>query len=93
MPYKLLILEITGELFWFKADSYNLLGDKFTHEQLDKACEDYWNSMTENRNKLILDKGYEGLFVGEAIVKAIEHKNYINGESYDVEQCLRIMVL
>ena len=41
--------------------------------------------MTENSNDLMLDKGYEGLFVGEAIVKTIEYKNYINGESVDVE--------
>ena len=85
MPYKLLTLEITGELYWFKADCYHFLGEKFTHEQLEEACEDYWNSMTENRNNLILDKGYEGLFVGDAIVKAIEYKNYINGESKDIE--------
>lgn len=84
-PYKLLTLEITGELYWFMSDCYNLLGDKSTHEQLDKACKDYWTSMTENNNNLPLDKGYEGLFVGEAIVKAIEYKNYINGESIDVE--------
>jgi hypothetical protein len=84
-PYKLLTLEVTGDLYWFMSDCFNLLGDKFTHEKLDKACRDYWNSMTENRNNLILDKGYEGLFVGEAIVKAIEYKNYINGESKDVE--------
>ena len=64
---------------------YNFLGEIFTQEQLDKSCRDYWNSMTENRNNLILDKGYEGLFVGDAIVKAIECKNYINGESKDVE--------
>ncbi len=84
-PYKLLTLEITGELYWFMSDCYNFLGDKFTHEQLDKACKDYWNSMTENKNNLILDKGYEGLFVGDAVVKAIEYKNYINGKSVDVE--------
>ena len=84
-PYKLLTLEVSGDLYWFMSDCFNLLGDKFTHEKLDKACRDYWNSMTENRNNLILDKGYEGLFVGEAIVKAIEYKNYINGESKDVE--------
>lgn len=84
-PYKLLSLEITGDLYWFMSDCYNFLGDKFTNEQLVKACNDYWNSMTENNNNLLLDKGYEGLFVGEAIVKAIEYKNYINGESIDVE--------
>ena len=85
MPYKLLTLEITGELYWFKADCYHFLGEEFTHEQLEEACEDYWNSMTENRNNLILDKGYEGLFVGEAIVKGIDYKNYINGETIDIE--------
>ena len=84
-PYKLLTLEVSGDLYWFMSDCYNLLGDKFTHEKLDKACKDYWNSMTGNNNNLLLDKGYEGLFVGEAIVKAIEYKNYINGESIDVE--------
>jgi prophage antirepressor-like protein len=40
--------------------------------------------MTDNNN-LILDKGYEGLFVGDAVVKTIEYKNYTNGESIDVD--------
>jgi hypothetical protein len=66
------------------SDCYNRLGDKFTQEQLDKACKVYWNSMTDNNN-LILDKGYEGLFVGDAVVKTIEYKNYTNGESIDVD--------
>ena len=83
--YKLLTLELTGELYWFMSDCYNLFIDVVTPEQLDKACRDYWNSMTENRNSLILDKGYEGLFMGDAVVKAIEYKNYVNGESIDVE--------
>ena len=82
--YKLLTLEVTGELFWFMSDCYNLLGDKFTQEQLNKACANYWNSMTEDKNDLKLDKGYEGVFVGEAVVKAIEYMNYVNGESCDV---------
>jgi prophage antirepressor-like protein len=34
---------------------------------------------------MVLGKEYEGLFVGEAVVKAIEYKNYMNGESMDVE--------
>lgn len=84
-PYKLLNLEITGDLYWLMSDCYNRLGDKFTHEQLDKACKDYWNSMTDSNINLILDKGYEGLFVGEAKVVAIEYKNYMSGESFDVE--------
>ena len=40
--------------------------------------------MTENKNDLKLDKGYEGLFVGDVVVKGIEYKNYVNGESRDV---------
>lgn len=83
--YKLLTLEVTGYMYWFMSDCYNRLGDKFTHEQLDKSCRDYWNSMTESKKDLILDKGYEGLFVGDAVVKAVEYKNYINGESIDIE--------
>ena len=83
--YKLLTLEVIGYLYWFMSDCYNLLGDKFTHEKLDKACINYWNSLIEDERLLSLDNGYEGLFVGDAIVKAIEYKNYINGESYDVE--------
>ena len=83
--YKLLTLEVTGYMYWFMSDCYNRLGDKFTHEQLDKACKDYWNSMTDSNINLILDKGYEGLFVGEAKVVAIEYKNYMSGESFDVE--------
>lgn len=84
-PYKLLMLELTGELYWFMSDCYNRVEDVVTQEQLDEACRDYWNSMTENKNDLILDKGYEGLFVGDAVVKAIEYKNYVNGESIVVE--------
>ena len=34
---------------------------------------------------LCRDKGYEGLFVGENKIIAIEHKNYINGESQDIK--------
>ena len=82
--YKLLTLELTGDLFWFVSDFYNFLGDKYTQTQLDKACVDYWNSITENTNNLKLDKGFEGLFVGNVMVTAIEYKNYINGESVDI---------
>ena len=82
--YKLLTLEVTGELFWFMSDCYNFLGDKYTQDQLNMACVDYWNSMTENKKDLKLDKGYEGLFVGDVVVKGIEYKNYVNGESRDV---------
>ena len=67
------------------SDCFNFLGDKFTQEQLDKACKDYWDSMTESKTDLILDKGYEGLFAGDAVIKAIENKNYVNGESVDFE--------
>lgn len=83
--YKLLTLDITGDLYWFMSDCYNFLGNKFTQERLDKACKDYWSSMTEDKGTLVLDKGYEGLFVGEAKVVAIEYKNYMSGESFDVE--------
>jgi prophage antirepressor-like protein len=41
--------------------------------------------LIEDKSLLSLDNGYEGLFVGDAVVKAIEYKNYINGESKDVE--------
>ncbi len=84
-PYKLLTLEVTGDLYWFKADCYNFLGEVFTQEQLNIACIDYWNSMTEDHQDLILDRAYEGLFIGEAKVIAVEYKNYVNGETIDVE--------
>lgn len=83
--YKLLTLEITGVLYWLMSDCYNQLGEIFTQKQLNDACKDYWNSMTEDKGTLVLDKGYEGLFVGEAKVVAIEYKNYMSGESFDVE--------
>lgn len=83
--YKLLTLEITGELCWFKADCYNFLGEGSTQQDFDNAAIHYWESLIENESLLSLDNGYEGLFVGEAVVKAIEYKNYINGESMDVE--------
>ena len=47
-PYKLLTLELTGELYWFMSDCYNLFGDVFTQERLDKACIDYWNSLCKS---------------------------------------------
>lgn len=84
-PYKLLTLEITGDLYWVKADCYNFLGNVFTQEQLNNACVDYWKSITERQTDLILDRAYEGLFIGKTKVIAVENKNYINGESYDVE--------
>lgn len=83
--YILLTLEVTGELYWLMSDCYNQLGEIFTQKQLNDACKDYWNSMTEDKETLVLDKGYEGLFVGEAKVVAIEYKNYMSGESFDVE--------
>ena len=83
--YILFTLEVTGELYWLKSDCYNLIGNSYTQEQLNQACIDYWNSMTENRNDLKLDRGYEGLFVGENIIISIEYKNYFNGESYDIK--------
>lgn len=51
----------------------------------DKASIDYWNSLIEDEKLLSLDKGYEGLFVGENKIIAIEYKKYFNGESYDIE--------
>ena len=84
-PYKLLTLDLTGDLYWFMAEHYNVLGEIFTQEQLEEACKRYWNSKTEDSSTMVLGKEYEGLFVGEAVVKAIEYKNYMNGESMDVE--------
>lgn len=84
-PYKLLTLEITGELFWFMSDCYNLLIEHSTQQEFDNAAINYWNSLIEDKSLLSLDNGYEGLFVGEAVIKAIEYKNYINGESKDIE--------
>lgn len=83
--YKLLTLEITGKLYWFKAECYNLLHEGSSNEQIDKACKEYWNSSIENPTNSVIGKEYEGLFVGNAVVKAIESKIFINGESFDVE--------
>jgi hypothetical protein len=84
-PYKLLTLEITGELFWFMSDYYNLLDEYSTQQEFDNAAINYWNSLIEDERFLPLDKGYEGLFVGKNKIIAIEYKNYINGESRDIE--------
>lgn len=84
-PYKLLTLEITGELFWFMSDCYNLLNEYSTQQEFDNAAINYWNSLIEDNSLLSLDNGYEGLFVGENKIIEIEYKNYINGESVDVE--------
>ena len=84
-PYKLLTLEISGELFWFKSDCYNFLQKNSSQTEFDKASIDYWDSLVEDESKLTLDKGYEGLFVGESKIIAIEYKQLINGESIDVE--------
>jgi hypothetical protein len=43
------------------------------------------HAILELRPLKTLDKGYEGLLVGKAIVMAIEYKNFINGESKDIE--------
>ena len=83
--YKLLTLEVTGELYWFMSDCYNLLMESFAQNKLNEVCVNYWESIIENVSALKLDKGYEGLFVDKAVVKTIEYKNYINGESVDVE--------
>ena len=84
-PYKLLTLQIDGDLYWLKSDSYNFLDENSSLQMYDQASEDYWNSLIEDERLLLLDKGYEGLFVGENKIIAIEYKNYINGESIDIE--------
>lgn len=84
-PYKLLTLQIDGDLYWLKSDSYNFLTKNSTQQEYDKASIDYWNSLIEDEKLLSLDKGYEGLFVGENKIIAIEYKKYFNGESYDIE--------
>ena len=82
--YKLLTLEVTGELYWFMAEYCNLLRKDCTQEELCKACSSYWASMKENIADLIIGKEYEGLFVGENKIVDIKYKNFINGESQDV---------
>ena len=84
-PYKLLTLQIDGDLYWLKSDIYNFLDENSSQQKYDQASEDYWNSLIEGERFLALDKGYEGLFVGENKIIAIEYKNYINGESLDIE--------
>ena len=84
-PYKLLTLRVDGELFWLKSDSFNLLDENSPQQKYDQAGEDYWTSLIEDEKLLTLDKGYEGLFIGENKIISIEYKNYINGESYDIE--------
>lgn len=88
VSYKLLTLEVEGDLFWLKSDCYNFLPDNSHPKERDKACIDYWNSNIEDAKKLVLDKGYEGLFVGDAVVKAVEYKNYVNGESKDINRVI-----
>lgn len=82
--YKLLTLQIDGDLYWLKSDSYNFLTKNSTQQEYDKASIDYWNSLIEDEKLLSLDKGYEGLFVGKKKIIAIENKNYIKGKSYDI---------
>ena len=84
-PYKLLTLQIDGDLYWVKSDTYNFLNENSTQQEYDQASENYWNSLIEDEKFLSLDKGYEGLFVGKNKIIAIEYKNYINGESLDIE--------
>jgi len=84
-PYKLLTLQINGDLFWLKSDCFNFLNKNSTQQEYEKASIDYWNSLVEDERLLSLDKGYEGLFVGENIIISIEYKNYINGDSYDIK--------
>ena len=83
--YKLLTLEVTGELYWFMAEYYNLLREDCTQEELCKACSSYWASMKEDINDLVIGKEYEGLFLGDNKIVDIKYKNFINGESRDVE--------
>ena len=83
--YKLLTLQIDGDLYWLKSDSYNFLNENSTQQEYDEASEDYWNSLIEDERLLPLDKGYEGLFVGENKILASGIINYVNGESIDVE--------
>jgi hypothetical protein len=84
-PYKLLTLEVCGELFWLKACCYNRIHETDSQDILNKACVDYWNSLVQDNRMLTIGNEYEGLFVGENKIIDIEFKNYINGESFDVE--------
>lgn len=83
--YKLLTLELNGDLFWLKADCYNFLPPNCSIETIENASIDYWNSNIEVESLLAIDKSYEGLFIGENKITAIEYKNYINGESVDID--------
>lgn len=83
--YKLLTLEVTGHIYWFMAECYDMLGKECSQEELCKACSSYWASMKENIDDLVVGKEYEGLFVGENKIVAIEYKNYVNGKTKDVE--------
>lgn len=84
-PYKLLTLEVTGELFWFMTDWYNFLKDGDSPEKINKACSNYWSSMKESMEDLPIDRGYEGLFVGDNEIVAIECMEYVDGESRSTE--------
>lgn len=84
-PYKLITLKICGNLIWLKASCYNALHENDSLDKYEKASNDYWNSVIEDECYLALDNEYEGLFIGENIIIAIEYKNYINGESLDIE--------
>ena len=85
VSYKLLTLEVSGELYWLMSDSYNFLQENCSQEELERASKQYWESPLEDNDALVIDKGVEGLFCGEARITAIENKNFINGESFDVE--------
>lgn len=74
--YKLLTLEVSGDLYWLKADTFNFLNKKSSPNDVQKACIDYWNSEVQNEKNLLLDKAYEGLFVGENRVIEIEDKEH-----------------
>lgn len=83
--YIILTLEVSGDLFWLKANCYNYLRKNDTQEEFDQAAINYWNSVIEDDSLLTLDQGYEGLFVGKNKIIKIEYKNYINGKSFDIE--------
>lgn len=75
--YKLLKLEVTNDVYWFRGEEYNMLylHKVWTDELLQKTAEKYWGSYCDSPAKLEVGHEWEGLLDGDARIVDITVKN------------------
>lgn len=77
LSYKLLKLEVTDKVYWFRAEEYNMLylHTKWSNELLLDTAKKYWDSYCDSTGNLEVGHEWEGLLNGEAKIIDITVKN------------------